>query len=240
MELFFWVTAFFAAFLGNIAAFGISSILLPVSVSVFSFETGLVLTSIFHIFGNVGRVGFFRGRLDRRVFVLFGVPNLVFTGLGASLVGVVPDGLLRALLGVVLVLYAVYGLSMRELRFEPSTVNCVAGGAVYGFFSGLVGSGGPLRGAMLTSFGLTGGVYVATSGGVSFLTDLVRISVYLWRGFLSPGFYGYVPLLFVVALAGSFFSKVAVDRIPRERFRRLIHVAILLAGVRLLLGEVAG
>ena len=60
MELLFWVTAFFAAFLGNIAAFGISSILLPVAVNIFPFELALVLTSVFHMFGNLSRIGFFR------------------------------------------------------------------------------------------------------------------------------------------------------------------------------------
>jgi hypothetical protein len=160
MEIFFWVTGFFAAFLGNIAAFGISSILLPVAVSIFPFELALALTSIFHIFGNFGRIAFFREKLDKRIFLLFGFPNVIFTFLGASLVGVFPEALLKSILGIILALYSILGLTGKELRFESKRAYLIIGGSIYGFFSGLVGSGGPLRGEMLSSFGLTGGVYV--------------------------------------------------------------------------------
>jgi uncharacterized membrane protein YfcA len=238
MELIFLVVAFFAVFLGNIAAFGISSILLPVAVNLFQFRTGLVLTSIFHIFGNFGRIGFFRGEYNRRLLLLFGVPNILFTYIGAYLVGIVQGFFLRFGLGIILVVYSSLGLVNKELRFNPSDLNCVIGGSIYGFFSGFVGSGGPLRGAILTSFGLTGGVYVATNGGISLFTDITRISVYLWRGYLLQEYYWYIPVLLLIALTGGYFSKVAVKRFSNEFFRKIIHLAVLLAGLDLLLNAI--
>jgi len=61
------------------------------------------------------------------------------------------------MLGIILGLYSILGLTGRELRFESKRVYLIIGGSVYGFFSGLVGSGGPLQGAVLSSFGLTVG-----------------------------------------------------------------------------------
>jgi hypothetical protein len=236
MEIFFWITGFFAAFLGNIAAFGINSILLPVAVSIFPFETALALTSIFHMFGNFGRIGFFREELDRRIFILFGSPNIIFTFLGASLVGEFPETILKSILGVILVLYSILGLTGKELRFESKRVYLIIGGSIYGFFSGLVGSGGPLRGAMLSSFGLTGGVYVSTNGGISFLTDVTRVSVYLWNRYLPQDFYLYVPLLFIVAITVGYFSKIAVKRLKTRQFKLVIHLAVLLASFKIIWG----
>jgi len=239
MEILFWVTGFFAAFLGNIAAFGISSILLPVAVSVFPFELALVLTSIFHMFGNFGRIGFFRGKLRLRIFLLFGIPNIIFTFIGASLVGNFPEEILKLILGIILVLYSILGLTGKELRFESKKSYLIIGGSIYGFFSGLVGSGGPLRGAMLSSFGLTGGAYVSTNGGISFLTDVTRVSVYLWNGYLPQEFYWYIPLLFVVAITGGYFSKLAVERMEAEQFKDIIHVAVLLASIKIMWDSVS-
>jgi len=239
MSLIFWVTAFFASFLGNIAAFGISSILLPVAVSIFPYKLALALTSIFHLFSNIGRMGFFRGELDKRVILLFGVPTIIFTFLGASLVGVFPETWLKIGMGIILVSYSVLGLTGKELRFNSNKVLFIVGGSIYGFFSGLVGSGGPLRGALLSSFGLTGGIYVATNGGISFLTDITRVSVYLWNGYVSSEFYWYIPLLFVVAMFGGFFSKLAVERIRKEWFKVFVYVAVLVASLKILFESIA-
>jgi hypothetical protein len=52
--------------------------------------------------------------------------------------------MLKLILGVILLLYLILGLVGKELRFESKNSYLVIGGSVYGFLSGLVGSGGPL------------------------------------------------------------------------------------------------
>lgn len=233
MEIVFWATAIAAALIGTVAGFGFSSILLPVALSVFQYETALALVSVFHLFGNLGRVGFYRGGLDRRLMVLFGVPAVALTFTGAMLVRTLPMGLLKLTVGLILVAYSVLGLTGRQVTVKPTAGRSVLGGGAYGFFSGLVGTGGPLRGAILSAFGLDTKTYIATSGAISLLVDLTRVPVYLWSGFLTPGYYWYVPLLLAVALIGSYLSRVLVDRVPASRFRWIIHLAIMLVSLRL-------
>jgi uncharacterized membrane protein YfcA len=233
MEIIFWVTAFLAAILGTIAAFGISSILLPVALSVFDYETALVLVSLFHISGNIGRIGFFNRKPDKKLIIYFGIPAVISTLVGASLVGSVEEGVLRLIVGAVLVVYSGLGLLNHKLRFKPSIVKSVLGGIVYGFLSGLVGTGGPLRGAILIGFGLERELYIATSGVISFMIDLTRIPVYLWKGFLQPEYYAYLPFLLLVALTGSFVSKKIVEKVSVDRFTKIVQMAILLVSLRL-------
>ena len=134
--------------------------------------------------------------------------------------------------------FSLFGLSGREFRFKSNRLFLLIGGSIYGFFSGLVGSGGPLRGALLSSFGLTGGIYIATNGGISFLTDIVRVTVYLWNGYLSSEYFRNIPLLLIVALIGGFFSKLAVERIKETRFKDFIHIAVMLASLKILLDAI--
>ncbi len=122
----------------------------------------------------------------------------------------------------------------KELRFESKMAYLIIGGSIYSFFSGLVSSGGPLRGEMLSSFGLTRGVYVSTNGGISFLTDVTRVSVCLWNRYLTQDFYWYIPLLFIVAITGGYFSKTAVERMRTEQFKFVIHFAVLLASFKII------
>jgi uncharacterized membrane protein YfcA len=127
------------------------------------------------------------------------------------------------------------GLLNHKLRFKATRFKSVLGGSIYGFFSGLVGTGGPLRGAILIGFGLQREQYIATSGVISMMIDLTRIPVYLWRGLLQPEYYWYLPILFVVALVGSYTSKFIVDRVPVKRFTKIVQIAILLVSLKLVL-----
>ncbi len=239
MEILFWVTAFFSAVLGTIAAFGISSILLPVALTVFSYETALVLVSLFHISGNIGRIGFFRSGVDRRLVGYFGGPAIVFTFIGASFIGYLNAEFLKILMGIILIIYSVLNLLDHKLTFSPTRGNSILGGSTYGFLSGLVGTGGPIRGAILTGFGLEKAEYISTSGAISFLIDITRIAVYVQRGFLQPESYWYLPFLLLVALAGAYTSKKIVERIPLSRFTKLVQVAILLISLKLVVDGIS-
>ena len=56
----------FSEVIGTMAGFGSSTIYLPLASYFVDFRTALVLVAIFHLFGNVGRITFFRHGLDNR------------------------------------------------------------------------------------------------------------------------------------------------------------------------------
>ena len=51
------------------------------------FKTALVPVAIFHLFGNIGRITFFRRSLDKKVLLVFGLPSFLLYPLGARGVG---------------------------------------------------------------------------------------------------------------------------------------------------------
>ena len=222
----FWSVALFAAFLGTTAGFGISSILLPVALMFFDFPTSLALVSIFHLSGNVGRIVFFHRGIDRRMVTTVGGASVILTLVGASLVSIVFQPVLRLLLGLALMGYMVLSTVMPSVQITPSLRNRFVGGSVYGFSAGLIGTGGPIRGALLSAFQLSPQTYISTSGAISFLVDMIRVPTYLLNGFLQPRFYVYVPLLFLVAITGAVLSRQLVARTSSTRFRQLIRIAI--------------
>jgi uncharacterized membrane protein YfcA len=63
-EILFFVSAFISEIIGTIAGFGSSTIFLPLALFFVDFKTALVLVAIFHLFGNLGRMNFFRHGLD--------------------------------------------------------------------------------------------------------------------------------------------------------------------------------
>lgn len=231
MDILFFASAFLAEVAGTIAGFGSSTIFLPLALLFFDFRTALVLVAFFHIVGNIGRISFFKKGLDKGLLLRFGLPSVLLTLVGALLVSFIPQEALKGVLGVFLITYAAYSFLKEDFRIQASTSSAVVGGGLSGFLAGLIGTGGALRGAFLTGFGLPKDTYIATAAAIALAVDITRIPVYLSQGFLRHEYYWYLPLLFIIALAGSFTGKQMVKHFPYKVFRKIVLVAILLVGI---------
>lgn len=213
------------------AGFGSSTIFLPFALFFFDFQTALILVAIFHMSGNIGRIAFFRHGLNKRLLLIFGIPSVLFTIGGALLVNYLSQPILKLILGLFLIVYVLISWG-GGLNVKPTKRNSLFGGGLSGFFAGLVGTGGALRGAFLNSFGLKKSVYIATAAAISLAVDVTRIPIYLGSGFLQAKLYYFIPLLFLVAIAGSFIGKKIVHKIPQKIFRRVVLTAIFLVSLK--------
>jgi len=228
----FFLSAFIAEILGTVAGFGSSTIFLPLALLFFDFKTALVLVAFFHIVGNIGRISFFKKGLDKTLLIKFGIPSVILTLIGALLVSYIPQNTLKGILGAFLIIYALYSLWKENFRIKASTATAIVGGGLSGFLAGLIGTGGASRGAFLTGFGLPKDKYISTAAAMALAVDLTRIPVYLNEGFLQRQYYWYLPVLFILAFAGSFTGKQIVKRFPYAVFRKIVLIAILLVGAK--------
>src|SRR3989338_3664126 len=174
-----------AEVIGTVVGFGSSTIFLPLALFFVDFKTALILVAFFHVFGNLGRITFFRQGLNKRLILIFGLPGVMLTILGALLVNYAPPELLKLLLGLFLLTFSIISLIKPRFKFKPSTRNAIIGGGLSGFLAGLIGTGGALRGAFLTAFNLKKKVYIATIAVIALTADITRIPIYLGAGFLE-------------------------------------------------------
>ncbi len=228
----FFFAAFFAEIIGTIAGFGSSTILLPLSLFFFNFTTALALVAFFHLFGNLSRVGFFRGGLDKNTIIKFGIPSVIFSLLGAVLVSYIPQDLLKGILGIFLLVYSLIFLWKEDFKIRESFFNTLLGGSLSGFLAGLIGTGGALRGAFLTSFNLSKEKYIATSAFIAIVVDATRIPTYLKEGFLQSSYNWYLLFLLPIAIGGSFIGKIVVEKVPQKSFKKVVLIAILLISIK--------
>lgn len=234
--IFFFAAAFFSEIIGTIVGFGSSTIFLPLALFFVDFKTALVLVAFLHIFGNMGRLAFFRHGIDRRLIFLFGVPSVAFAVAGAFLVNYISQDVLKAALGAFLFLFAAASFCKPDFTFPAKNRYALIGGGFSGFLAGLIGTGGALRGAFLAAFGLEKGVYIATAATIALAVDVTRIPIYFASGFLEARYYWYVPVLFVVAFAGSFIGRSIVSVMPQKIFRQFVLAALAAIGVKFLFG----
>lgn len=239
-DIIFLVIGFLSEVVGTMAGFGSSTIYLPLASYFVDFKTALVLVAIFHLFGNIGRIAFFRRGLDKKVLLIFGLPSFAFSLVGATLVGDLSQTFLKLLLGIFLISLSVAFLVRPNLTFPANTKSLVLGGGVSGFIVGLIGTGGALRATFLTGLKIDKEKYIATAAVIALGTDATRIPSYLASGFLSEHRYYLIPILFGIALAGSYVGRKIVGRIDHAKFRKMVLIAVILASIKFIVdGAVA-
>lgn len=234
-EILFFISALIAEIIGTMAGFGSSTIFLPLALMFVDFKTAIVLVAIFHLFGNMSRIIFFRQGFDKRIILQFGMPSVLLSLLGAFLIGVLPQPVLKLILGIFLITTSVSFLIKPALRLPANTGIFIAGGSATGFITALVGTGGALRATLLQAFNIEKVKYIATSATIALATDATRIPIYISQGFLTEQYFLYLPILFAIAVAGSFIGRKIVRRIDQEKFQKMVLVAIILVSINFII-----
>jgi uncharacterized protein len=234
-DILFFIVAFISEVVGAVAGFGSSTIFLPLALFFVDFETALILVAISHLFGNLGRINFFRHGIDKKIIATFGIPSILFSFFGASIVGILSQDILKVILGIFLIIISVLFL-VRPLLKVPTNRNIIiTGGGISGFITGLVGTGGALRATFLTGFNLEKTKYIATAAVIALGTDATRIPLYLSQGFLLQHYYYYIPLLAATAIGGSYVGKKIVGKIDQNIFRKIVLIAIMLVSINFII-----
>src|SRR5919109_2439293 len=138
IDFLFFVIAFVSEIIGAVAGFGSSTIFLPLALILIDFKTALILVAIPILFGNLGRIGFFRHGLDTTMII----PSILLSFIGAFIVDELSQESLKTILGIFLVIISVLFLLRPGLKFPTNVITIITGGAISGLITGLVGTGG--------------------------------------------------------------------------------------------------
>lgn len=223
----------------SIVGFGIGSLLTPVVALRFGADVAVAVVALPHLAGGLLRGWQLRRGIDRAIVTRFGLLSALGGLLGALFFASFAPSVLTRVLGALLVMTALAGITGWTQRCAPRGPVVWALGALSGFFGGVVGNQGGLRAAALSAFGLAPAVFVATSTVIGVMIDAVRVPVYVGRA--SASLAGLWPLV-ATNVAGVLAGTLVGDRIllglSRERFRAIVSAAVGLLGLWFLLGPV--
>ena len=171
-----------------------------------------------------------------RLLLLLGIPSTLFVLLGAWFSTRLEFKYTELILGLFLIAFSAFFLLRPKVKLSPRPLNAITAGGAAGFLAGLIGTGGAIRGLALGAFDLEKNVFVATSAAIDSGVDFSRMIVYLRSGFLAAESFWFIPLLLVVAFAGSYTGKLLLNQIQQKSFRRIVLVLVLLIGLTTLGG----
>lgn len=235
MEIFYiGLLTVFASIVGTMTGFGTSTIMVPVLALFLPPIEAIFLVAIIHWFGDLWKITIFRSGINLKLIALFSASGILTSFVGAYItLGADQDILLRVL-GSLTSLYAIFLFVEKKFRIPANAGTALGGGALSGFFAGMFGVGGTIRGAFLSAFDLPKAVYIATAGAIGIIVDSTRIVAYFTGGATLPYYLWYGLFLFIpLSFLGANIAKKIIDRIPQEKFRFVISIFLLLVGLKL-------
>src|SRR3989344_2479572 len=226
----------FASFVGTMAGFGSSTIMLPIMLFFIPYPIALLFIGIIHFFDDLWEIILFRQGVNWKLLLSFGVPGVIASSLGAKLAVSEPQTILIRLLGVLLLFYVFLITAKPKFKIPQTRISAGLGGTLSGLIAGTFGIGGPVRAMFLSAFNLPKETYLFTSGAIAIFIDPARLATYILggtklSGILFWGLFIFVPITFI----GSRVAKMFVDKIPQKKFRNVIAVFLFLAGLKLLI-----
>ncbi len=230
-----FVVAVLSGATASLVGFGIGSMLTPLLALQIGTDLAVAAVALPHAAATALRCWRLRRAIDWTVLTRFGLLSAAGGLAGALAYRQLDASSLTRVLGALLVLTAVAQLSGLAVHWRPRGVTVGAVGLVSGFFGGIAGNQGGLRAAALTAFSLSPLAFVATSTAAGLLVDVARAPVYLYTAGAALRSL-WIPIAVATAgvLAGTILGERVLLGMSRDRFSRLVAIAIGLLGLWLL------
>ena len=229
--LLFIFLALIAEILGTVGGFGSSVFFIPIAAFFLDFHSVLGITALFHVSSNLTKIAMFRKGFDKKLVFYLGIPAIIFVLIGAYLSKFIISEKLEIWLAIFLIITSLIFLIFKTISIVPSRKNSIIGGVVSGGIAGLVGTGGAIRGLTLTSFKLKPEIFIATSAIIDLGVDSGRGIVYWFNGYVHSHDLYIIPFLVIASIFGTYIGKKLLTKISEAKFRTIVLVLILIAGI---------
>jgi uncharacterized membrane protein YfcA len=225
------VAGLFGGAVASIAGFGIGSLLTPAIAASVGTKLAVAAVSIPHAIWR------FRRDVDWKLVRSFGVTSAAGGITGALLNTWASSRVLEIVFGCLLVLAGVSQVTGVAKRWRLRGALAWIGGALSGFFGGLVGNQGGIRTAAMLGFEVDKRQFVATTTAVALLIDMARVPVFIaFEGGALMTLLPVIALATVGVVAGTLVGEKLLARIPEGIFRTLVGTLLLVLGISFLVG----
>jgi uncharacterized membrane protein YfcA len=219
-----------------VAGFGTSTIMVPILIYFLPLPEVLLLTGIIHWFNDGWRLLFYRLGIRWTRLILAASAGIPASLVGAWLVIRTPQHLIFRALGIMLIFYVVFIYINPSFKMKRNRRFAIAGGIFSGFLSGLLGISGEATSIVLSLLDLPKETFIAIGSAFTLIIDISRVGAYASEGIrLDPALFDGLIIFIPASLLGALVGRMAIGRIPQNRFRRILMAFLLAAGLKLAL-----
>lgn len=230
------LVAFTGSFTQSCSGFGNAIICMALWPLLMPFRTASVLEAITAFF----MVVYITLRLYRHINLKLLLPPLIsstlFSFLGVSTLMTLSDRTMKQILGVALLLLAVYFVFFsHKVKLKPSLTVGLLAGVVSGFFGGLFNIGGPPMVAYFLSVTDDKMEYNASLQAYFAVTTITIFAFHLFMGNVTVGMLPLGCAALAGTVAGTLSGMSVFRRLSIDGVKRIVYAFMVVAGIYMLI-----
>ncbi len=224
--------------LGSLASavfgFGTALLVLAIGSHVIPVKEAIALATVLFTASTVAKSALFARHIDWKVVAVMALACLPFAYLGAQLLAIVPADHIKRLLGAMVLAYLALGLANALPAWRIGMTGLVAGSALYGFVSGLLGSGNLIKVIMFREMKITKEAFVGAMAATSVMSNLAKLTSYFETGLLGAHVAWPALALAVGAVIAAVIGRAVLTTLDGKTFETGVQVLLGAAAVALL------
>lgn len=230
----FVLLAFASSLVSAVFGLGTALLLLSLGALVLPIKEAIALATLMFLVAGITKTLLFRGDIDWRVAAWVTIGSLPFAYIGAGLVDTVPAELLKKMLGIMLLCYLLVNFSGWQLALKKQRSGLFAGACLYGFLSGLLGSGNIIKAILFRGMSLDKEAFVGIMAATSVLTNIAKLIAYSKDGLIGEQHIYVIPALIISAVSAALVGRYLLQKISIHSFQHGVSVVLACAAISLL------
>lgn len=197
---------------------------------------GLLLPVL--MFADVFAVAFHWGHWHRWYVILLLPGGVLGVTIGTFFITNAPTETLQLLLGVIVLLFALYKIFekqlLRWLTYRPHNWHGVAAGTVAGFSSALAHTGAPPVSIYLLLQKVTPRVFIATNALFFAILNWIKVPYYGYAGLFDFALLRQMAWMLPIALVGVWLGRGLAGKIKPQQYEQLILALLIISALLLI------
>lgn len=222
-----------ASIISAIFGFGTAMVVLAVGALVLPVKESIALATIIFTSNTLIKAWLYRREIDWRLTARMSLISLPFAYAGAEVMIWAPVDFMQKALGVLVVVYVLMQIKTPKTDLHLSKPVITACSGLYGFLSGLLGTGNVVKAMFLQRAGLERHSFVGVMAATSVLANIAKLGSYSHAGILTLAHWPAAIGLLLVSLISTITGRAILHRVNSDQFR--IGVLIILTGIAITL-----
>nr|WP_319513744.1 sulfite exporter TauE/SafE family protein [uncultured Cohaesibacter sp.] len=230
----FVVVGFLSALASAVFGFGTAVFLLAIGSHLLDVKDTIVLATVLFAASTITKSILYGRHIDWRIVGVMALSCLPFSYGGSLLLVLLPGELVKQLLGAMVLCYVFLKHIGRLPAFRIGWGGLIVGSALYGFVSGLVGSGNLIKVILFREMQISRQAFVGAMAATSVLSNLAKLSGYWQSGLMTMQMAGPAAALIVAAVVAALLGRFMLTRISAHWFEAGLQILMVIAALALL------
>ena len=217
------------------AVFGLGTALLMLSLGalILPIKETIALATVMFLAAGIAKTLLFHRKIDWQTTAWVTIGSIPFAYVGGTLVDTVPSETLKKMLGAMILLYLLIGLKGGGIAYKPGKSGLVAGSCLYGFLSGLLGSGNIIKAILFREMSLNKESFVGIMAATSILTNASKLTAYINDGLISVAHTNTMIGLVASAIVSAVIGRSLLRKITVNYFQQGVSIVLACVAVSL-------